>query len=93
MPFADYMPTVVFPDTRMGHDEWQRWDKSEDTIPYFCNLYSEDQHTSKHACSRRDPSGSRPRNLCFRCPAGFLYDFKLAVETQADEGRMKIAAP
>jgi len=87
MPFADYMPTVVFPDTRRGKAHWQGWEKTDVTIPYFCNLYSSG---SDGRCARRDPSGVRRKNLCYRCVAGFIYDFQRAVEQNDDETRLKV---
>lgn len=90
MPFADRMPTVVFPETQRGHDAWGEWPKTERTVPYFCNEYSPDDHAPwKSACSRRNPSGVRAKSLCFRCVSGFLYDFDRSVRQSEDETRLK----
>jgi hypothetical protein len=86
MPFTDYPPTVVFPNTHKGQLDWEKWDASADTKPYFCSEYEWDDKL----CARRNPTGDRRRNICYRCVAGFLYDFKRAVEQNAHDNRVKI---
>lgn len=83
MPFADKMPTVVFPDNRKGFSDWEKWDKTETTIRHFCDRFADDQFSNQ--CANRDPGGVRAKNLCWRCVAGYVYDFKRAVEQDADE--------
>ena len=86
MPHAQFMPTVVFPKTYKGIDDYHHWDKSSDTNAYFCDEFSPDGRQ----CARRNPDGVRAKNLCYRCVAGYLYDFKRAVEQDDDENRLKI---
>ena len=82
MPYAQFMPTVVFPKTHGGNVEWDRWDKSEVTRPYFCDEYKQDSYHKR--CERRNPAGEGAYNLCRRCIAGYLYDVQAAVEHTAD---------
>lgn len=77
MPHADFMPSVVFPDTKFGSHAWSEWEKSEHTRPYFCSEYVADQFAKvKHQCARRNPDGHKGFNLCHRCTSGFLFDFE-----------------
>jgi hypothetical protein len=72
------MPTVVFPDTREGHEDWQQWDKSESTRPWFCSHYSGEHRTGKQGsglCRTRERNAHPKVNACERCVAGFLWDF------------------
>lgn len=85
MPFADHMPTVVFPDTVRGRRAWESWERSSTTVPYFCDLYDDDMGSWTGHCARRDPGGVRAHSLCWRCVAGFLYDIKRSVEQEGDE--------
>ena len=94
MPHADFMPTVVFPKTSLGESEWQSWEKSSHTVPYFCDEYQKDPFYLG-ICKRRDVSGNRHKNLCFRCVAGFLYDMSYHLnlgEVQDMNDRARIEA-
>lgn len=72
------MPSVVFPNNGRGQSEWQKWDKSSVTIPYFCNEYEPERPRLR--CARRNPDGVAAKNLCRRCIAGYLYDFSVAAQ-------------
>lgn len=72
------MPSVVFPNNQKGRDEWRAWDKSEVTIPWFCNEYEAEKPYLR--CSRRNPDGVPSKNICRRCTAGYLYDFSVAAQ-------------
>lgn len=74
MPYSDYMPTVVFPNTNAGSIAWEKWDKSAITKRYFCSDFHQDRMTSNLLCDCRNQMGVKAHNLCMRCIAGYLYD-------------------
>lgn len=86
MPWAvtTPMPTVVFPDTREGHRDWERWEKSEITRPWFCNSYSSADRTGRGSCRNRERNAYDNKNACCRCVAGFVFDYEHSLS--AEEG-------
>ena len=74
MPFSDTPPPIVFPDTPEGWDDRCRheWDG---IYVYMCGEFLKDESAFSHEgrrCANRDPFGVRGRNLCYRCPAGYM---------------------
>jgi len=88
MPFSDFPPQFVFPDTRLGRELRADFISEEPeslrscvvTCPDFGYMrypvYTDDDvHNSfEHPlCARRKRDGVRDKNWCLRCVAGFPH--------------------
>ncbi len=79
MPWAvtNPMPTVVFPDTREGHEDWTKWEKTDVTRAWFCPSYSGEHRTGGQgsgSCRHKERNNYPRYNACERCVAGFIFE-------------------
>lgn len=74
MPFSDFMPGLVLPDTREARDAAYKTiipqNPELDGWVYFCRDWKPDRN-NKQKCINADHSGDIRHNLCFKCPAGY----------------------
>ena len=97
MPYSDYPPPLVWPDTPEGREDAAQKDPLGEIFHGFCSEYELGvgmHHPPgafvKNACARRDMRGDRSHNWCFRCFAGYpalTYEMLDAFENEGAYSR------
>lgn len=80
MPYSDFPPPAVYPDTYDGVMQRDREFREGLVAGHaLCSEFRQDQDNYSHHipgvygvwCANREPMGDRAHNWCWRCPAGY----------------------
>ncbi len=87
MPFSDYPPMFVLPDSDEGREQARAFWREDASIDIeFCLRYEPARHPvfedgdfaiprTLRVCGNRERTGVRDRQWCYRCMAGHPYTF------------------
>jgi hypothetical protein len=73
VPYSDFPPVRVFPDTPEGRrDAYVSVQRTHPNLTIaFCGDFRPDQFDASH-CERANWGGNRSHNWCYRCPCGYM---------------------